>query len=152
METTENINRDILAITIAPPQISGTPIDQLNQLLPIIKLLRKCSKTFEIYPELTVNGSIHFHGSLEINDKIKWYKSILPQIKYKAYLVIKKNPDQGWVEYQAKDKLMMESILNISLPITYKHVLMTTKMSPMTVMCPVIQQDDILKKLSVFIL
>jgi len=42
--------------------------------------LRK-STDFELYPELTIAGRIHYHVMLNITDKIKFYKSTLPKLK-----------------------------------------------------------------------
>lgn len=82
-----------------------------------IRKLNKCAK-YIIYPECNLAGNIHFHGTLEIYDKIKWYKSVLPTFKRNGFVCIKSNPNDKWTMYIEKDKSTMEGVLNITLPIT----------------------------------
>lgn len=49
------------------------------------------STEFEMYPELTVAGRIHYHLMLNITDKVKFYKSCLPRLKREnGYIDIQK--------------------------------------------------------------
>lgn len=109
-----------IAFTWSPnPQIfSGiNPKYQYNDVLPFIKLLDKCCIYYEIFPEFNSNGNIHIHGKLELSDKVKWYKSILPKFKYSGYVCIKTRVDDNWLKYCRKEQSMTEEVLNIKLPI-----------------------------------
>ena len=115
----ENLNLEqCIAFTWSPKKIPV--IDTFLQYCATISLIRnldKCAK-YRMYPELNKNGNIHYHGIIHVTDKVKWYKSVLPQFKYNGFVLIKSHPDQGWLDYINKDMLMMIEILKINLPIT----------------------------------
>lgn len=103
-----------------------SPNFQFHDTLPYIKQLRTCS-SFIIYPELNKQGNIHYHGLIHIMDKVKWYKKVLPTLKYKGFVLIKSKIDEGWLKYIEKEKSTMESILEISLPLDNSHNLFKRK-------------------------
>lgn len=50
---------------------------------------------------------------------VTFYKSILPALKYKGFVCVKKVDDLiKWVEYCIKDRALMQEILDCELPIT----------------------------------
>lgn len=91
--------------------MGNLPKFQYNYCLPTLLNLKLCCDHYEIFPELTLQGNIHFHGILEINDKIKWYKKVLPSLKYMGFVLIKPKPDKNWEKYMSKDSGIMEVIL-----------------------------------------
>jgi len=89
--------------------------------------------SYEMYPESTDNGNIHFHFRYLLKDKVKWLKKTLPSMKYRGFVLIKKindrSPKTSWNGYIGKDKEEMEQILSVTLPITsvkLLKVLLTT--------------------------
>lgn len=74
-----------MAITISPPD----RVSKYNRLEGIYKMdkfslnkkLRNCSKYFILFPEVDLQGRLHYHGVIKIDDQTKWYKSVLPYIR-----------------------------------------------------------------------
>jgi len=116
-----------IAITIAPKATHADPLRQLQYHLPILKELKKCCKIFYLNAELTLNGVLHYHGVLQISDKVKWYKSVLPKIKNQlGFVLIKPNPNDKWDDYCFKDNSLMEQILETKMPLNADHELIRT--------------------------
>lgn len=109
-----------IAFTWSPDPSKFYYIDvkmQFSDTVTFIRNLDLCS-TYEIYPELNANGNIHYHGTVCLTDKIKWYKSVLPKFRYYGMVKIKdKNLNEGWNQYIQKDSIMMTKLLNVSLPL-----------------------------------
>jgi len=84
---------------------------------PVLRRLTQCCQSLQIYPECFVNGGLHYHGTLVINDKIKWYASVLPHIKHNGFVVIKPKPDNGWLKYISKDWDTMSAVLQLDKPL-----------------------------------
>lgn len=112
-----------LAFTWAPnPKIFGgiNPIYQHNDCMPLIRNMSKCCE-YKIYPELTTQGNIHYHGIIDVFDKVKWFKSVLPKLKYNGHVLIKEIFDYDkWNDYISKDSVNMLKILDneMKLPLT----------------------------------
>lgn len=73
-----------------------------------------------IYPELTENGMIHYHGFLKIIDKVKYRKAqylLRKNLGYNYFKLI--DNVEKWKEYCAKDKDTMEILLSEELPICH---------------------------------
>lgn len=101
-----------------PKRFVGThPKYQFNDTVLFIEQMRNSCDYFKILPELTINGNIHFHGTIQIKDKVKWYRQMLPKLKYNGFVLLKDNPDDNWDKYIMKDRLVMQNILDIDLPI-----------------------------------
>lgn len=94
------------------------PIFQHRDCRDYLRLLKKCCSDVYIMPELTKHGNIHYHMVLHINDEIKWFKQVLPTFKKTGTIDVNLDIDTGWYHYIEKDKLKMEAILEITLPIT----------------------------------
>lgn len=87
-----------------------------------------CCKSAIIMPELNKNGNLHYHGTIVIKDKIKWYKVILPKLKKDGFVLIKSIDDmQKWTEYINKTKEEMMIITERELPITLEHLQLIKK-------------------------
>lgn len=99
---------------------SVNPRNQFQETIGQIEnLLHMCCDNYGIYPELTRQGDIHYHLSLNIKDKIKWFKKCLPSFKKNGYVLVKPVFDlSDWLKYCLKDNEMMEDILNVKLPIS----------------------------------
>jgi len=109
-----------ITITFDKAYEKYTPQRQFQTTLPAIyRRLNKCSNRFEIYPELTLKGRIHYHIILLIEDYIKYHKSFLPYINKLGFIDVKIVRDyQNLLEYCVKDVTNMKNILNINVPIT----------------------------------
>lgn len=94
-----------------------SPGKQLDACKWFMDQLHKCT-IYQMYPEMTIAGNIHFHGLIEITDKVKWYKSVQPTLKRNGFVLIKSNVDQGWIDYIRKDMEDMKTIFKIDLPIS----------------------------------
>ena len=75
------------------------------------------SLNLALVPEVNKQGNIHFHGAYNIVDTVKWYKTILPNLKNQGYIVIKEILNDGWDKYIRKDNRHMQDMLNIKLPL-----------------------------------
>lgn len=94
------------------------PFYTMHMHLQYLKKLKRCS-IFTLYPEFNGRGDLHWHGILEITDKVKWYKSVLPYFRYKGFVCVKHIDNfSKWSTYCAKDKDLMEKVLTTVLPIT----------------------------------
>lgn len=106
-----------------PKEIGISPKFQYCDTLGSIRNLNMCCEKYVIYPECTKQGNIHFHGILKINDKVKWYKKVLPSFKYHGYVCIKNQDiNDQWVDYISKDYNDSFKIYNIKVPIAMKKV------------------------------
>lgn len=83
-----------------------------------------------IWPELTLNGRIHFHGVIKVIDKARYFRSIA-RLKYKLGHNLFKLIDnvEKWKDYVQKDVGTMERILRATpadqLKRTIPHVHLT---------------------------
>jgi len=70
----------IVAFTWAPQQRYQRvdPLESYKIQKPMIRNLSLCCNYINLHPELFVNGGLHYHATLHINDEIKWYKKVLP--------------------------------------------------------------------------
>lgn len=110
-----------LALTWAPKPIYINISDQWQHHLPILKKLSKNALTLELYAEMTMNGNLHYHASLTVKDQIKWWRSTLPLLKHHGFVTIKKRLNENWDVYIQKQRLAMQSLLKIALPLTTTH-------------------------------
>jgi len=114
------------AITITFATLrSNFPKQQFRETITYVTKTLKQSTSFIIVPEWRItNGSIHYHGTIHIFDKVKWYKSTLPSLKKMGYCLIKKidNYDK-WNSYLAKEQCVAQGILgeDYFLPI-YRYI------------------------------
>ena len=115
----------VIALTWTPRPRNLTPIEQFNCYLPTLRMLKQCSDKYAIFVELNKSGYVHFHGSVLIRDRIRWYKHVLPAFRNWGFVLIKTDPDQGWTDYCSKEADMMSELLELELPITPGHTLLT---------------------------
>lgn len=110
---------------------SKTLIGQLKDTLPIVTEILHKSTIFQLWPEWRMtNGSIHYHGTICIVDKLKWLKATLPSLKRQGFIMIKKIDNmEKWITYCKKEQEVAEGVLkiplsskNISLPIIKRVV------------------------------
>jgi len=114
-----------LAITISPEYRKGRQDYHYRDDLDKIKLLKSCSKRYMIYPEFSVSGRLHYHGIVEIHDRVKWFKKLKPLFEKMGMLHIKSIDDHkariGWIIYMSKAWPETKSILSLENPIMPKH-------------------------------
>jgi len=86
----------------------------------------KCMKDYELNMELQPGtGRAHWHGYFILKDKVKWYKAVLPRLKYNGFVKINKvtdNLDKA-MEYCRKDRKLMELIIKNYVPLKFKSEL-----------------------------
>lgn len=110
-------------ITVSPPLRSIRDQSSIYQddLLYLAKV-RLCSKHYVIYPEFDSSGRLHYHGIMRIDDKIKWYKSVLPMLrKCLGFVCIKQintiKDKINIILYITKDWSVTKEILYLEVPI-----------------------------------
>lgn len=54
------------------------PTAQLNETRREVCKLLKASCRFMVIPEMTLQGRIHYHAIIKIEDKIKWHRQTMP--------------------------------------------------------------------------
>lgn len=108
-----NSNNNIIAFTWSPKPSFQMNDPQLGyaQHLTVLRGIRLCCKRYEIHPEFFANGGLHYHGKLEITDKIKWFAKVLPTLKRYGFVVIKTNVDDKWTDYIRKDVFVTNPVL-----------------------------------------
>lgn len=119
--------------------ITWSPMDRpfedytaaLNHYRKILNLFAVHCKTLSVFPELNLNGNLHFHMEVSIQSRTRFYKTSLPLLKHEGFVKVKTNVDAGWWIYMNKDLKMMQRILQIQLPLTKD-----TLRAPLTVTIP----------------
>lgn len=105
-----------------------------SMALKVLTKLNKVSDDFILYPEVGNNGSnIHFHGVIKLNDKVKWFKSVLPTLKRNGFVKITTFND-AWIDYIKKDWDTMKQVLDLEAPITdgfIKQIIQIRKLKDM---------------------
>lgn len=67
---------------------------------------------YEIYPELTLNGDLHYHGSLNVNDRVQYFKAISKIKRLIGFCNFKYIDNyEKWSEYIKKDQDTMRQLL-----------------------------------------
>lgn len=119
----EHIHKPI-AFTWCPNSTYHTndPAVGYSMSIQILKHIKLVSKNFVIYPELTLQGNIHYHGKIYIEDAVKWFKSVLPKLKKNGYVKIKTNLNAGWDEYCGKQWDIFKDVLDLEEPIDYSYL------------------------------
>lgn len=113
-----------LAVTWSPnPNMYRNCVKPGKQLqehfFTVLSALKLCSQ-YECYPEMHANGNLHYHMIVKLFDKVKWFKKVLPTLKYHGFVVVKPNPDVGWGAYCVKEIVTTMGVLGVFLPITEK--------------------------------
>ncbi len=108
------------ALTIAPDPKhffgQDDPEDQMRIVLTkVFKHFKSCAN-IHIVPELTKAGNIHFHGYLNVFDRIK-YGRTLKSFTSKIGIIYLKvlNNSIKWYEYIMKDQEVMHAIMDSKL-------------------------------------
>lgn len=82
-------------ITISPPHRKGSDKYNYRNDKHWIRhiCLRRCSKHFVIYPELSEDDRLHYHGIVRIDDYKKWYKQTKYKLTALGYISVKRIKD-----------------------------------------------------------
>lgn len=118
--TREKANFYAFTQTLGQNMRQISPVNtQFTHVLPFIKeFLNKCCYDYELWPELHQSGDVHFHGILDIKDKIKYYKTLKKHTERIGNVLLKNIDDMAkWKEYCGKDIKDMEKLFKIKLPI-----------------------------------
>lgn len=111
-----------LALTISPPERvnkwNALKSIFINDKIFINQQLRKCSKSYYVYPELDDNGRLHYHGTIMVQDMVKWKKSVLPSFKRvlgftKVKTIVDEPNEKKWHEYCSKEWELTQEILGL---------------------------------------
>lgn len=73
-----------------------------------------------VVPEFTLNGQIHYHGMIEVKDRVKYFKLIRywrKQLGHNLFKTITNRPE--WEKYISKDIDVVKQLIknNIDLPL-----------------------------------
>lgn len=114
-------SRNLRFITISPPDSVHRVKYIFNSHLPTLLKANNCSKYFIFYPEMDINGRLHYHGILKISDNVKYYKQFVPSLKHLGYVKImsvKSFSDHIKIlKYISKDWQYMRHVLGLEKPI-----------------------------------
>jgi len=125
---------DLVALTISPPTSYLTPSFNYNdEIIYIVKTIRRFSKHYIIYPELDESARLHYHGIIRIDDEIKYYKSGITNLRRlprhitnqnvvkQSYICVKPLKDIvnhiKWMYYIRKNWELTKEILKLKEPI-----------------------------------
>jgi len=84
----------------------------------------QCMTCFVISPELTQNGNIHYHGWFQLRDRVRWFKQVLPSMKYSGYVKIDpvRKDLRAALKYYKKDILFADEFFaDICVPVPITH-------------------------------
>ncbi len=101
-------NGHLYSITISPPYRLFDPLYLYNDDIPIIvRWLRKFSKHYILFTELDNESRIHYHGTIDIHDLIKYHRTKCYIQRSLGFIKIKllKTPQDllKWTFYIRKD-------------------------------------------------
>lgn len=88
----------------------------------------KCMEKFEVNPELNSNGNLHYHGYYKVKDRFKWFKKVLPKMKYNGMWRTERihTDFEKSMIYPRKDRELMEKVIEHKIPFTHedkiKHI------------------------------
>lgn len=130
MTTTKRVTAQVVEVDGSPYLFTFSPIGNTknaeftyyDHLSTYFVNWHKCMSEFEINPEFNSNGNLHYHGYFVIKDKVKWFKNVLPKMKYNGLVKISKvrcSLAEG-VVYCRKDRIMMSKIIK-RYPVPYTH-------------------------------
>lgn len=106
-----------MALTISPRNVVFSLFEYNRQKLHICKMLRRCSNEYQIYPELSDSGHLHWHGVFKQTDYRKCHMQVLPSfVKEMGFICVKKvtNLDE-WLKYCKKNLSKTEEVIKPSL-------------------------------------
>lgn len=108
-----------VAFTQTCPITNLGPRGQYNRTVRLLVSVLKSMGPFEIYPEFTVNGNIHYHGRIDVRDKVNYNKGVHYLRRTLGFNLFKciDNEDK-WQRYISKDVSAMQILLAVPLPIT----------------------------------
>lgn len=121
--TRQKVIQQTIAVTWSPNpnmyKYITNPKKQLYEhFFSVLSALKLCAQ-YECYPEFHVNGNLHYHLIVQLFDKVKWYKKVLPTLKYHGFVYIKINVDEGWRIYCQKNEALTMKVLGVYLPIRH---------------------------------
>lgn len=81
-----------------------TPFNQFRHtIVPLGRLLNKYCSDWEVCPELTNDGIIHYHGMLTITDEYGFFRFLLPRLKRSGFIKLKNIDNyKKWKQYCTK--------------------------------------------------
>lgn len=94
----------VTGFTLSPPP-SLCVLNEMhlfNWYFKIMKILKPFAFDYNIYPEVSSTGRLHFHGYFSIKDQIKYKKTINCLRKY-GHLKLEKHISLNWLKYCQKD-------------------------------------------------
>lgn len=130
--TTQNGNDEKYLFTFSPiGTTKNYNFAYYDHLGDYFRHWHQCMESFEINPELNASGNLHYHGFFILKNKYKWFKSILPKMKYHGMVKINKvHCDlQKAMEYCRKDRELMNKLITI-YPVPYTDKSQTVKDLP----------------------
>lgn len=120
------------AITISPPQRIGQEYARVvnkvyryvqhkqifhDDYRVIIGALRGSVNECKIYPEISDNGRLHYHGIVVVCDYVKWKKRGLTRLARLGFCKLKPQPNEKWLAYCKKEWEITKEVLEIEQPI-----------------------------------
>jgi len=123
MDTPTKINTYLF--TFSPKGITKNyDYSYMDHYQKYFKNWKACMEDYEINPELNASGNLHYHGYYVLKDKYKWFKSVLPRMKYEGNLkidIVTADLSKAMV-YCRKDRdIMLKLITARPLPITKEN-------------------------------
>lgn len=104
-----------ITLTFQPKVIQGCddPIEQLVKTMPIIVRFFKPIGRIYLQAELQKNGNIHYHGFLDMHDRIKYSRTFKGWMDRIGNIVLKTLSDNKnhWISYCMEEHEMMHEIL-----------------------------------------
>lgn len=117
------------ALTVSPKdrvdkynKIEHIYIDDVNIMR---KYMKRCSSHYIVYPETDAVGRLHYHGIIEVSDKIKFVKQVIPALKRIGYVCLKPldtlKDNISWILYCSKEWMITKDIVDIQQPLIPQH-------------------------------
>lgn len=87
------------------------------------KYLRTFMEQYEMYPELTKRGVVHYHLIGKFKDRIKYFKKLNKMVHQFGFIDCQPVKDFAkCYEYISKDKTIMEEMFELPLPLTLRQM------------------------------
>lgn len=122
MSTTPKSPDEYYLFTYSPKTITKDPtFTYCDHITTYFLSWIRCMHEFEVNPEFNQNGNLHYHGYFRLKDKVKWYKVVLPKMKYNGLIKINKVEQDlsKALEYCRKDRELMLKCISHKIPFTH---------------------------------
>lgn len=121
-----DFRKKFYALTLSPPYSTRSiKYDYYQYLSQLKRSLNLVSQHYIIFPEISAQGRLHYHGVVRLDDPIKWFRQskrrLERNIGFMKFDPIKSHLDHlRWLVYINKHWYITKEVIGLSEPLIYK--------------------------------